>query len=109
MIPLAFAVCFLCLTGKMLRYLDVREGGGRAALLVSFAALPFDYMDNALSLLLLSQYQDGQVFPTLARGAGITTAAKFLGLACTGLTMVAVLLRTVTKFITQKTGGPRGA
>jgi hypothetical protein len=108
-IPLTFAVCILCLIGKMLRYLEVKEGGWRVALLLPFAALPFDYTENALSLFLISQYQDGQVFPTLARVASITTAAKFLALGCTGLTMVALLLRTATKLIAQRAGSPRGA
>lgn len=95
--PLALAVFLLCLIGKMLRYLQVKEGGWRAALLLPFAALLFDYTENALSLFLISQYQDGQVFPTLARVASIATAAKFFGLLCTGLTMVALLFRTAMK------------
>lgn len=106
--PLAFGVCFFCLIGKMLRYLETK-GPWRAALLVPFAAIPFDYTENALSLFLLGQYQDGQVFPTLARMAGIVTAAKFLGLGCMGVTLLAVLLRTGTKFIAQKAGSSRGS
>ena len=96
------------LIGKMLRYLETK-GPWRAALLVPFAAIPFDYTENALSLFLLGQYQDGQVFPTLARMAGIVTAAKFLGLGCMGVTLLAVLLRTGTKFIAQKAGSSRGS
>ncbi len=106
--PLAFALCMLCLIGKMLRYLEVKEGVWRAALLLPLVALPFDYTENALSLLLISQYQDGQMLPTLARVAGIATAAKFLGLACTGLTMVALLLRTAMKLIARRAGRRRG-
>jgi hypothetical protein len=108
--PLMFAVCILCLIGKMLRYLEVKAGGWRtAALLLPFAALPFDYTENALSLFLIGQYQDGQVFPTLARVASIATAAKFLGLVCAGLTMVVLLLRTAMKLIARRAGSPRGA
>jgi len=102
--PLMFAVFSLCLIGKMLRYLEVKEGIWRAALLLPFVGLLFDYMENASSLFLISQYQDGQVFPTLARVASIATAAKFLGLACTGLTMVALLLRTAMKLIARRAG-----
>lgn len=107
--PLMFAVCIVCLFGKMLRYLDVKAGGWRIVLLLPFAALLFDYVENALSLFLMGQYQDGQVFPALAGAAGIATAAKFLGLGCSGLTMVVLLLRTATKFIARKAGRPRGA
>lgn len=105
--PLAFAACLVFLTGKMLRYLEVKEGAWRAALLLPFAALLFDYAENASSLFLISRYQDGQVFPTLARVASIATAAKFLGLGCTGLTMLALLLRTATKLIARRTVGSR--
>ena len=108
-LPLAFAVLLLCLIGKLLRSLEVKQGAWRVALLLPFAALAFDYTENALSLFLISQYQDGQVFPTLARVASIATAAKFIGLACAGLTLVALLLRTATKFIARKAGSPRGA
>lgn len=109
-LPLAFAVFILCLIGKMLRYLEVKEGRWRAALLLlPFAALPFDYIENALSLFLMSEYQDGQVFPTLARVASISTAAKFLGLGCIGLTLVALLLRTAMKLIARRAGSSREA
>lgn len=108
-IPLLFAGCILGLIGKLLRYLEVKEGGWRLALLVPFAALLFDYMENTFALFLISQYQDGQVFPTLAGAAGIATAGKFLGLGGTGLTLVALLLRTATKLIAKKAGSPRGA
>jgi hypothetical protein len=106
--PLAFAVGIFCVIGKLLRYLEVK-GGWRAVLLMSFVALPFDYAENASSLFLISQYQDGQVFPTLARVAGIATAVKFLGLGCAGLTMVVLLLWAATKLIARRVGRQRGA
>jgi hypothetical protein len=100
--PLMFAVLMLCLMGKMLRYLEVKEGAWRAALLLPFTGLLFDYTENASSLFLIGQYQDGQVFPTLARVASIATAAKFLGLGCSGLTMVVLLFRAAMKRIARR-------
>lgn len=108
-LPLAFAVFIGCLIGKLLQYLEVKQGVWRAALLVPFAALPFDYAENAASLFLISQYQDGHVFPTLARVASIATAAKFLGLACIGLVTGILLLAAVVKLIARRVGRPRGA
>lgn len=107
--PLMFAVGMVCLIGKMLQYLEVKAGAWRAALLVPFAALLFDYTENAASLFLIGQYQHGQVFPTLARLASLATAAKFLGLGCTGLTLVALLLRTAKQRFARRAGSPRGA
>lgn len=107
--PLAFA--FLCLTliGKLLRYLG-KADGWRACLLVPFAALLFDYTENALALFLIGQYQDGQVFPTLARVASIATAIKLVGLGLTGLTTVALLLLAAAKLIASKAGrAPRAS
>lgn len=105
-IPLMFAICTLCLVGKMLRYLQV-TGAWRFALLLPFAALPFDYAENASSLFLIDQYQHGQVFPTLARVTSVVTAIKFLGLGCAGLTLVILLLRTAARRVTRRT--PRSA
>jgi hypothetical protein len=106
--PLLFAVGVLCLVGKLLRYLEVKAGGWRAVLLLPFAGLPFDYTENALSLLLIGQYQSGQVFPTLARVASIATAVKFLGLACAGVTMVVLLVRAAMKLVARRAGSSRG-
>lgn len=103
--PLAFAVLLMCLIGKMLRYLDVR-GIGRLVLLLPFTSLLFDYVENTLSLVLIAQYQDGQVFPTLARVASVATVVKFLGLASAALTVVVLLLRAAPRFITRRTPPP---
>lgn len=107
-IPVAFACFFACMIGKMLRYLGTK-GGWRAALLLPFAAVPFDYTENVLSLVLISLYQGGQVFPALAGVAGLATAGKFLSLGLTGLVVVVLLLRSAAKFVAAKLGGPRGA
>lgn len=107
--PLMFAVFMLCLIGKLLRYLEVKQGVWRPALLLPFTGLLFDYIENALSLFLISQYQDGHVLPTLARVTSIMSAVKFLGLACTGLAIVVLLLRSVVKLIARRTGRARGA
>jgi hypothetical protein len=104
-IPLAFAFLCLSLIGKMLRYLG-KSGGWRACLLLPFVALLFDYTENTLALFLIGQYQDGQVFPTLARVASIATASKFVGLGLTGLATVALLLWTAAKLIASKAGPP---
>jgi len=106
--PLAFAVGLMCLLGKLLRYLGVTEGW-RAALLLPFVALVFDCMENGLCLFLISRYQDGQVFPGLARVAGVVTAGKFIGLAATGLMLVVLLLRAAVKRVGRSAGGPRRA
>lgn len=107
--PLAFAFVVAFLLGRMLRYLGVKEGGWRAALLLPFAALLFDYTENVLALFLMGQYPDGRVFPTLARVAGIATASKMLCLILAGLTLVALLVRTAVKRIAPKAGAARGA
>jgi hypothetical protein len=57
-------------------------------------------------LFLVHQYQDGQVFPTLARVASIATASKFVGLGLTGLTTVALLLWSAAKLIASRAGRP---
>ena len=103
-IPLAFAFLCLALIGKLLRYLGVKAAGWRACLLVPFAALLFDYTENALALFLIGEYQDGLVFPTLARVASIATAGKFVGLGLTGLTTVALLLLAAAKLIASRAG-----
>lgn len=100
--PLAFAFLFLSLIGNMLRYLGVKAGGSRACVLLPFVGLLFDYIENGLALFLIHQYQGGQVFPTLARVAGIATVIKFIGLSLTGLATVALLLRTVAKLVTRR-------
>jgi hypothetical protein len=107
--PVAFSVCLVCLIGMMLRYLEVKEGGWRAVLLLPLVAVLFDYAENAASLFLIGQYQDGRVFPTLARVASVMTAVKFLCLACAGLAMVVLLIRTVMKLVARRAGSPRGA
>lgn len=107
--PPAFAFFLACTIGKMLRYLEVKAGVWRAALLLPFAAVPFDYTENLLSLILISLYQDGQVFPTVASMIGLPTTCKFLCLALTGLTLLALLLRTGAKLIASKLASPRGA
>jgi hypothetical protein len=104
--PLAFAFLCLSLIGKLLRYLGVKAGGWRACLLLPFVGLLFDYTENALALFLIHQYQDGQVFPTLARVASIATASKFVGLGLTGLATVALLLWAAAKLIASKAGPP---
>lgn len=106
-VPLAFACFLACLIGKMLRYLGGTAGGWRVALLLPFVALLFDYTENVLSLFLTGQYQDGQVFPTVARVASLATAGKFLGLAVTGLAVVALLLRTAAKLLSPRAPAPR--
>lgn len=105
LIPLFFAVLVSCLIGAMLRYLAIKEGPWRVTLLLPFCGLPFDYVENALSLFLLGQYQDGHVFPVVARVAGVATAAKFLGLFCAGVALVAVLARTTTTFLARRAAG----
>lgn len=105
--PLAFAFLCLALIGKLLRYLGVKAGGLRICLLLPFAALLFDYAENALALFLIDQHQDGQVFPTLARVASVATTTKFVFLGLTGLTMVALLLWAAAKRIAAKAGPPR--
>jgi hypothetical protein len=107
--PLAFAVVLAVLIGKLLRYLGVKAGGWRASLLLPFAALPFDYTENVLALVLSSLYQDGQVFPTLARVAGVATAVKFLCLALTGLALVALLLRAAVKRVNSRASAAPGS
>ena len=99
--PLAFAVCLVCLIGKLLRALRVTEGVWRAALLVPLVALLFDYAENVLSLFLLGQYQDGRVYPALARAASGATAVKFVGLGCAGLTLVVLLLRLAARRVAR--------
>ncbi len=102
--PLAFGCLFACLIGKLLRYLEVKAGAWRVALLLPFAAIPFDYTENLLSLVLTSEYQEGRVFPVLARVATVATACKFLGLALTGLATVVLLVRTVVKRVASRRG-----
>lgn len=102
-IPLAFAFLCLALIGKLLRYLG-KAGGWRACLLLPFVGLLFDYTENALALVLIGQYQDGLVFPTLARVASIATAGKFVGLGLTGLATVALLLWAAARLIASKAG-----
>lgn len=106
-LPLAFALLVLCLIGALLRRIDVGRGVRRAALLVPFVALPFDYAENALSLFLIAQYQDGHVFPGLARVASSMTALKFLALVCIGLATAALLLRTAATLVARRTARPR--
>lgn len=105
--PLMFALFAVCLLGAMVRVLEVK-GGLRATLLLPFVAVSFDYVENALSLLLIGQYQDGRVFPTLARVTGIVTTAKFLALAGVGLALVILLLRTVMTLLARRASRPQG-
>ena len=107
--PLAFAFVVAFLLGKLLRHLEVKAGAWRTTLLLPFAAVAFDYTENVLALVLTSQYTDGHVFPTLARVAGVATAGKMLCLILSGLTLVALLLRTAVKRLAPKPGAMRGA
>lgn len=95
-VPLAVACLCLALLGKMLRYLGAR-GIWRVCLLLPFVAPLFDYTENALVLFLVGQYQDGQVWPTLASAASVATACKFAALSVTGLVMVVLLVRVVAR------------
>lgn len=95
--PAGFALVAAVLIHKLLRYLGVTEGAWRAAVLVPFAALPFDYIENVFALVLSSLYQGGAVYPTLALVAGVATALKFACLIVSGLTLVTLLIRAVAR------------
>jgi hypothetical protein len=106
-VPLALAFVVAVLLAKLLQYLRVLAGGWRALLLLPFAAPLFDDVENVLALVLTSQYQDGRVFPTLARVASVATACKFCCLALTGVALLALLIRAAVKRIAP--GAARGA
>lgn len=102
--PLGFMFIVAVLLSKLLRYLGVRAGGWRTFILLPFVALAFDYSENLLALFLTSQYQDGQVFPTLARVASVATAFKFMCMIVAALGLVVLLVRTAIRRFAAKPG-----
>ncbi|MEZ4449000.1 MAG: hypothetical protein R3B09_05910 [Nannocystaceae bacterium] len=106
--PLALAVLLFCLIGALLRALGVK-GRGRALLVLPFVSVTFDFVENALSLLLLDRYQSGEVLPTLARAATLATTLKFVALSAVGVTVVALLGRGIVVAARRRLGRRGGA